>query len=80
MADDADEAVELIGRMIALLMNLEFSFATRYGKSCPVCGGDETEDYGYTTRGPDRGHEKGCELRAVLDDVGLDEHTEGGGE
>lgn len=80
MADDADGAVELIGRMIALLMNLEFGFETRYGSACPICNGAKQEDYGYTERGPDRGHEKGCELRAVLDDVGLDEYSEGGGE
>jgi hypothetical protein len=74
---DSDEAVKLIGRMIALIMNLEFSFGTRYGQSCPVC--NELRDSGVDYEcGPDRGHKKGCELRALLDDVGLDEHITGG--
>ena len=77
MADSAEDAVKLIGRMVALLMKLEFSFGTRYGQACPVCNELRNSGPDYEC-GPDRGHKKGCELRLVLDDIGLDEYSEGG--
>lgn len=63
----------LVADAFVLLFNLEFSFDTRYGAACPVCGGAKEEDYGYVERGPDRGHEPGCKLRSVLDRV--EEHA-----
>ena len=49
------------------LATIEFATWSRYSKICPACRGAEEENYGYVVRGPDRGHEQGCWLRAALD-------------
>ena len=65
LADPAD----MIERAKAILSAIEFGRTTRYGKACPVCGGHEVENWGYMEKGPDRGHDHGCELRRWLDAV-----------
>jgi hypothetical protein len=50
-----------------LLKALEFSAHARYGPTCPNCRGSKYESHGYVPQGPDRGHEPGCLLRAMLD-------------
>lgn len=52
------------------LQAIEWAGHTRYGRVCPACRGHKEEDPGYVERGPDRGHETGCWLRASLDAMG----------
>jgi hypothetical protein len=55
-------------KMIEMLMKLEFSHSSRYGDNCPICGGLEHGGVD-SEAGPDRGHEEGCDLRALLDEI-----------
>ncbi len=63
---------------IEQLKSIEFAFFARYGAKCPACMGHQTEDYGYTTRGPDEGHEKDCWLKAAIRAEPTDGDGEGG--
>jgi hypothetical protein len=51
----------------ALLKAMEFGACTRLGYACPNCRGLKISAWPDEEQGPDRGHEPGCLLRAMLD-------------
>lgn len=71
--NETDQILDIFGRLVRILLHVEFGGSGRHGAQCPHCNAIQHEGADYQ-RGPNRGHEYGCELRQLLDDIGLDEH------
>ncbi len=67
MGDAMTEFGKLVKEAFVMLFKLEFGHDSRHGPNCPECGGLQHEGVDYEA-GPDRGHEEGCRLRAILDE------------